>query len=286
MNTVSVIIPVYNRAHSVARAIDSVLSQELPDGKWSLQLILVDDGSTDNLAEALVPYGDRVLCIRHDRNRGAAAARNTGIAAAEGGYLAFLDSDDTWLPGKLVAQLDFMRANAVLASCTSYYVCRAKRPTIVSPQNQTEMLSLSRIVWGCVVSPGSTLVCERSVFNEIGLLDASLPRFEDWDWLLRYTRLHHLGFLAKPLTRVNIGSAANADVVLRALERMRTKHQGDLTNGDRRNFRAALELERAAAHFRCGALVSAGMAFLRSLWLVPLGNKAISAVLYNRLPQN
>src|SRR5580700_8153945 len=100
MPAITAIIPTFNRAHIVARAVASVVSQELPPDH-SIEVIVVDDGSSDAPAAALRPFGSQVTCIRHDRNEGAAAARNTGVAAARGDYLAFLDSDDVWLPNKL-----------------------------------------------------------------------------------------------------------------------------------------------------------------------------------------
>ena len=96
LRTVSVIIPTYNRAGTVSDAIDSVLSQVPPPD----EVIVVDDGSTDNTRAVLAGYGDRIIAI-HRENGGAGAARNTGIARATGDWLAFLDSDDLWLPGRL-----------------------------------------------------------------------------------------------------------------------------------------------------------------------------------------
>ena len=95
---VSVIIPAYNRAHLVGRAIASVFAQSYRN----FEIIVVDDASTDDLAATLAEAGGLQLrCITHPRNRGAAAARNTGIAAASGEFVAFLDSDDVWFPDKL-----------------------------------------------------------------------------------------------------------------------------------------------------------------------------------------
>lgn len=96
--TVSVIIPTYNRAHCVGEAIDSVLAQVPPAD----EVIVVDDGSTDDTAEVLAAYGDRITVL-HQQNAGAAAARNTGIRHATGEWVAFLDSDDLWRPGRLAA---------------------------------------------------------------------------------------------------------------------------------------------------------------------------------------
>src|SRR6476646_10232516 len=127
MTSVSVIVPVWNRAHSVPAAIDSVLAQELQAG-WSLNVIVVDDGSTDDLVGALRPYGSRVTHLRRARNGGAAAARNTGVGAAQAAYVAFLESDDAWVPGKRATQIEGMRKHAWPASCTAYYLLRPGRP--------------------------------------------------------------------------------------------------------------------------------------------------------------
>lgn len=98
--TVSVVIPTYNRAKYVTETIDSVLSQSYTD----YEIIVVDDGSTDNTREALAPYMDRIRYI-HQQNSGVSAARNRGIKAARGKWIAFLDSDDIWLPEKLAVQI-------------------------------------------------------------------------------------------------------------------------------------------------------------------------------------
>src|SRR5215472_1828889 len=155
MTATSVVIPVWNRAGSIRHAIESALTQELSGA--SLEILVIDDGSSDDLTGVL--RGREVSCIRHERNRGAAAARNTGIEAARGDYVAFLDSDDVWLSGKLAAQIAFMQTNGYLATCTGYYLNRKNSPEIISPAYPSGPLSLSDLVWGCFVSPGSTLVC-------------------------------------------------------------------------------------------------------------------------------
>src|SRR5258706_76131 len=127
MPSINVVIRVWNRAHVIGRAIDSVVGQDLPAQDWSIEVLVVDDASTDDLAGALRRFGPQVRCIRHERNAGAAAARNTGIRAAKCDYLAFLDSDDVWLPTKLARQLALMRSKACAAntspSCRS--ICGA-----------------------------------------------------------------------------------------------------------------------------------------------------------------
>jgi glycosyltransferase involved in cell wall biosynthesis len=282
MIAIDVVIPVWNRARVIARAIDSVLSQEVPPD-WTVRVIVVDDASTDDLASALQVYGPKVLRIRQVRNGGAASARNSGIEAATGDYVAFLDSDDIWLPGKLAAQIAYMRANRLAASCTAYRLTGPDRPDIISPRYPTGRLGTADFVWGCFVSPGSTLMCERQVFRDIGVYDVAFPRLEDWDLLMRLVRTRDLGFLAEPLASIESSRHADAKSVLVALDRMRDHHSETLSPSERRHFLAAIEFERAAACYRDGRRLPAMIALARSLWLSPTGHVALRAVLHNRL---
>jgi glycosyltransferase involved in cell wall biosynthesis len=281
--TISVIMPVWNRAATIARAIDSVLAQRLPAADWSIDVIVVDDGSTDDLSSALRRYDSRVTVIRHKRNKGAAAARNTGIAAARGEYVAFLDSDDIWLPEKLVRQIDFMRAHRLVASCTSFRLVRPDR-TESTPRNYaTGTLGLADLAWGCFVSPGSTLICRRDVLDAVGPYDIALRRLEDWDWLLRFARDQRLGFLNESLARIDVSPNPDPGDTLAALDQIEHKHLKTLSAKDQRCFRAGTELVRAAALQRQGKLLAAALAIGRSLWLVPASNVALTTVLHNRL---
>jgi glycosyltransferase involved in cell wall biosynthesis len=285
MTAIDVVIPVFNRAASIGTAIDSVLAQACP-ADWTIGVIVVDDGSSDDLSGALARFGDRVTLLRHDRNRGAAAARNTGIAAARGDFITLLDSDDKWLPGKLAAQIEFMRANRHAASCTAYYLRRNHKSEIISPRYPTGALALGDLIWGCYVSPGSTLVCERGLFDKVGLFDVSLKRLEDWDWLLRYAQHGALGFLAQPLAQIDVSPYLDASRVIEATDRLQAKHRDSLPPSDARRFAAALELERAAAHYRSGHITAALPAMLKSLMLAPLGNASLAAVLHNHFARS
>jgi glycosyltransferase involved in cell wall biosynthesis len=282
MPTISVIIPIWNRAGSVGRAIDSVLSQQLPNGH-SLEVNVVDDGSSDQPQEKLARFGDRIKLLRHPENLGAAAARNTGCEAATGEYIAFLDSDDRWLPGKLVAQLAFMQENAYEVSCTSFLLERRPDRVIVSPRNRTASMSLSDMVWGCFVSPGSTLLCRQAVFRDVGPLDTTLRRLEDWDWLMRVTRSRRLGFLAQPLASIEPSVGADPATVLSALESIFAKHLPGLTGASRRHFKAGYHLQRAAALLRSQGKARAAGELLLSFGLSPLNHQALMAILHNRL---
>ncbi len=115
--TVSVVIPAYNAGKYIGRAIDSVLAQTRPAD----EIIVVDDGSTDNTAEVAHGYGDKVRFIRQE-NAGASVARNTGIEAATGEWIAFLDADDEWLPQKLKLQTEHLRRNPDLVWTTGNFI--------------------------------------------------------------------------------------------------------------------------------------------------------------------
>ena len=284
MPTISVIIPIWNRASSVGIAIGSTLSQTLPSG-FALEVIVVDDGSSDQPQEKLACFGDQIRLVRHPTNLGAAAARNSGCEAATGDYIAFLDSDDQWLPGKLAAQMSFMRDRNFDISCTAYLLQRPSRKIIVSPRYGTGGLSLSDMVWGCFVSPGSTLLCETATFREVGPLDTSLQRLEDWDWLIRLTRTRPLGFLAEPLARIEPSAGAAAEVVLAALDRIASKHLPELTGADRRHFRAGYHLQRAAALVRSDktrAVSELALSLLHS----PFDHQALNALMHNRFAKS
>jgi glycosyltransferase involved in cell wall biosynthesis len=282
MTSISTIIPVWNRDVSLTRAINSALAQELPDG-WSQEVIVVDDGSTLNIRNVLRSYEGSVTVVTHEKNGGAARARNTGVAAAKSEYIAFLDSDDIWLPGKLAAQISFMREKRVEASCSSYVLVRADNSEIISPRYQNEILSISDLAWGCFVSPGSTLVCARRLFKEVGDLDVSLRRLEDWDWLLRLSRSYPLGFLQCPLARIYASGGGRTEDVLAGLSQIEMRHVSHFSSVDRRNFNAAIALERAAAYGRSGRFASAALSILYSLWLAPIGHVALASVMHNRL---
>jgi glycosyltransferase involved in cell wall biosynthesis len=281
MTAIDVIIPVWNRADSVGRAIDSALSQGLPAGS-TLAVTVIDDGSSDHLAETLRAFDPHVTCIRHARNRGPAAARNTGIAASRADYIAFLDSDDTWLPDKLLQQIDFMRTHDHVASCTSFLLVRPDRTEIKAPSYPTGALDLADLAWGCFVSPGSTLICKRDVYRQISDYDVALHRLEDWDWLLRYGRLHRLGFLGQPLARIEASHSPNVAEALAAIDCIEQKHLNNLPARERRRFRAATALVRAATLHRKGSRLAAAAALIKSLWIAPVANAALTTVMHNR----
>jgi glycosyltransferase involved in cell wall biosynthesis len=284
--TVSVVIPVFNRAAVVVAAVESVLMQELPDGNWALDLVIVDDASEDDLGASLAEFENRARVVRHSINAGAAAARNTGIAAARGTYVAFLDSDDVWLPGKLRVQLRHMLTRNWPACCTAFQMTRPGRSNVICPTYRKSELELGDMVWGCYFVPGSTMIARRAVLDEIGPADPAFRRLEDWDWSIRYAMRFRLGFIPEALTRHNPSGYSNSEVYLAAIELMRSKHLSEMPPELRRQFAAAIDIHQASASFRGGKWVAAVRPVLQSLMKVPFGNVALTTVLHNRLGTN
>ena len=158
MPTVSIILPTYNRVGSVQAAIHSVLAQTYID----YELIVVDDGSTDETASHVREIADpRLIYVLHPQNKGAAAARNTGMRMARGDYIAFLDSDDTWHPQKLEVQVEFLKnsPDQVGGCVTSYRLVFEDHSVIREIAMEPSFYEQS--LKGCNLSPGSTLLFEK-----------------------------------------------------------------------------------------------------------------------------
>ncbi len=178
---VSVIIPTYNRDWIVAEAIDSVLAQDFSD----YELLVVDDGSEDCTAEILAAYGDNITVL-HQSNKGVSAARNCGIAAAAGRLIAFLDSDDLWLPQKLSTQVKFFsdHPDAVINQTEERWIRNGVR---VNPKKRHLKFSgmiFERSLALCLVSPSAVMI-KKILFDTVGVFDEDLPACEDYDLWLR-----------------------------------------------------------------------------------------------------
>jgi glycosyltransferase involved in cell wall biosynthesis len=191
---VSVIIPTFNRFPMVCEAIDSVLSQTHRE----FELIVVDDGSTDETGAIAERYKGRLRYI-YQENRGASAARNRGVAESHGDLIAFLDSDDLWLSGKLEVQGAVMADPDVRISYTEEIWYR--RGVRVNPGNKHAKYSGSifeKCLPLCLISPSSVMM-EKSLFGEVGGFDEDLPVCEDYDLWLRITKDWPVRLIEQPL---------------------------------------------------------------------------------------
>lgn len=190
---VSVILPTFNRGWIVSEAIESVLLQTFEEA----ELIVVDDGSTDNTPEVLECFKDHIISIKQE-NSGVSAARNTGMAHARGRYFAFLDSDDLWLPEKLSEQISFFRSqpDALICQTEEIWIRNGLR---VNPKERHKKLSGDIFIPSlalCLVSPSAVMI-KRELIDEVGGFDEDLPACEDYDLWLRISRKYPVHLINK-----------------------------------------------------------------------------------------
>jgi glycosyltransferase involved in cell wall biosynthesis len=212
MSKVSVVMPAFNAGRFIAQAIESVLAQTYPH----YEIVVVDDGSTDNTAEVTRPYLGQVRYIRQ-ANSGPSRARNRGIQEASGSYIAFLDADDVWRPNKLERQIALMEKHPeVVLSFTDLEEVRGggivtssflsvKPPflAIARIEGTTAQIrqesTYAALLQSCFINT-ATVVLRREVLCETGVFNEAMGHCEDWDLWLRIAERHTIGFLNEVLT--------------------------------------------------------------------------------------
>ena len=194
--SISVIIPAYNRAETLGRALDSVLTQSLPAD----EIIVIDDGSTDKTQTLLKLHYPEVTVIYQD-NQGVSAARNSGIKLAKGNWISLLDSDDSWQAEKLEKQVAALSNKPDLILChtnETWY----RNGKILNQQKKHEKRGgyiFQHCLPICAISPSSAMI-RKDVFDEIGLFNESLPACEDYDMWLRICSRYPVLFIDEALT--------------------------------------------------------------------------------------
>lgn len=239
---VSVIIPTYNRAETVRRSIDSALEQTYRP----IEVIVVDDGSIDATREVLESYGQRIHPV-YQENGGPSVARNTGAAAANGEFIAFLDSDDVWKPAKLARQVHLMLEGGECVPCcisNAEIVCEEQSATTTTFDISGVMTNLQEGFW---LNPAPILATRFILFNQVvmirreafckvGGFKPELRLLEDYDLAFRLARLGPWGFIAEPLVEKyndtdGIGVLAMLDPIVHS-QAWRGVLEGFLTAGD------------------------------------------------------
>jgi glycosyltransferase involved in cell wall biosynthesis len=193
MGLVTVIIPLYNRKELLPRALNSVLKQSYRN----LEILVIDDGSTDGVEELPILNQDqRIRFIRLDTNCGVSKARNIGIANAQGSWIALLDSDDEWIPVKIEQQLQWLKSNPSfkITQSREIWIRNGKRvnPPVTHEKIGGDLFkeSLTR----CMVTP-SSVVFSKEFIDEIGGFNESLPACEDYDLWLRISSRYPIGLV-------------------------------------------------------------------------------------------
>jgi glycosyltransferase involved in cell wall biosynthesis len=218
---ISVVIPTYNRAHCIGRALASVKVQGIKD----VEVIIGDDASTDDTVTVVKTLMPEVTVVCLPVNQGASAARNAALKLAKGDLIALLDSDDEWLPGKLAKQILFLEEHPEVGLCGSGHllVCkdgsRSEFPGKNPPDWRRELHDAQSFHGAC------TPLMRREVLEKVGLLDERLRVLEDWDWMLRISKEFGMHVLPDILTIIHENNPSNPNHTLSSTDYFLTKHR-------------------------------------------------------------
>ena len=216
---ISVIIPTYNRKHTLQRAIDSVLAQTFKP----FEIIIVDDGSIDGTKEWLLLNYPSVQYI-HQPNNGVSSARNKGIQISQGSWIALLDSDDEWMPEKLESQSRFIEVNRDSSFChtNEIWIRNGVRVNQMKKHKKYGGDIFKHCLDICRISPSSSII-NKDVFEEVGAFDESLTVCEDYDLWLRVTAKFNILFLDEPLIKKYGGHLDQLSRVPEGIEQYRIR---------------------------------------------------------------
>lgn len=236
MPELSIVLPSYNRAHILPRAVASVLAQTVRD----LELIVVDDGSKDETASVVAAIEDpRLVYLRSAENNGGNWARNRGIEAARAPIISFLDSDDEFLPHKAEAVLAFFASHPEIHVLLDSFIARNETRGRVEERTRRNKPSLDRetfrtaILTGKVNKPTPAISARRQALLEVGMFDESLRRSQDMDLLLRLSRRHGCATIDQILWRkhwVNDAISAERNTFLEGLLAICDRHPDYVSN--------------------------------------------------------
>jgi len=288
MTRVSIIMPAFNREEYVAEAIDSVIAQTYED--W--ELIVVDDGSTDATLSIASTYADADparIRILSQPNRGVVAARNAGIGISRGTFVAFLDSDDTWEPGKLASQIAVYEADPNAAFVyTGFTTIEADgsrlREVLPDPRFQGDISELLWLVDNEIL--GATLLVRRSTLLAVGMFDSRLAGAENLALRLRLAETGPVRFVDESLynyrrhgTNLSSDQARMLDERLKIIETYLARLDGRHGALFRRKVQARHDRLRGDLAFQSGAFAAALMQYAKAVLFVPARGEVLLRML-------
>jgi len=274
---VSVVIPAYNVDWCIGRAVDSVLAQDFR----ARELIAVNDGSIDATRAVLEAYGDAITVI-DQANGGMSAARNAAIRRARGTYVAFLDADDWWLPGKLSRQVELMQSRPEIGFCSTSAQVEDEDGRVLNlwrcSLGSTEMLTTLFAENAAIAGGCSAVMVRKALFDRVGLFDESLRGFEDPDLWIRLAAVSGYACIDDTLTvilRRGKSVSRNLDAMriaaLRSMRKNRALLPARLRGRFWRDCLAGVYTDYAKPAYRAGRLGLAYADTLRALMLSPVG---------------
>ena len=195
-DTISVIIPTFNRAWTLKRAVDSALAQDYPHR----EIIVVDDGSTDGTRDLLAGYRDKIRVLVQE-NKGVSAARNLGIQESRGSFIALLDSDDAWETNKLSCQAAFFQSKpgAMICQTEEIWIRNGKRVNPKKKHKKPSGMIFEPSLKLCLVSPSAVMI-RKQLFGQKGMFNEGFPVCEDYDLWLRISHDTPVYLIDTPLT--------------------------------------------------------------------------------------
>lgn len=283
---VSVIIPTYNREKMVQRAIRSVRNQTYKD----FELIVVDDGSTDNtefVIKRLQEQDDRIRFIKHEKNKGPAAARNTGIKTARGEYIAFQDSDNEWLPKKLEKQMEMLEATPpeVGVNYTAFWKIRGNKkfyiPSPNTPYKDKDGYISDTILTGPARVNTPCTIVKKQVFEKVGMFDENIHISEEWELSIRISKHFRFQFIDEPLVIATYTGedniSTNRSLALKAHKMMFKKHY----NGFEKNKKAKANILYTIGNDLCqmGKVKEGKRYLVKSIRIMPTNVEHLTATI-------
>ncbi|MBG10354.1 MAG: glycosyl transferase [Gammaproteobacteria bacterium] len=249
--SVSVIVPSFNRAPVLPRALDSLLAQT----NKAAEIIVVDDGSSDGTS-SLVKRDYPGVKLLVQENHGVSAARNAGVSLSSGEWLAFLDSDDEWLPEKLAHQLAFARKNPDinLIHTNEIWIRKGVRVNSMRKHRKFGGQIFAKCLPRCIISPSSAMI-SRTLFDRVGGFDVELPACEDYDLWLRVCHQQEVAYVERPLIKKYGGHEDQLSSKYWGMDRFRIKSLVRLLEQSSLN-KEQEAMTRRTLHEKCRVLMN------------------------------